>query len=78
MEKPGELSIAQTAKKFNVSRHIVCRWIEQGIVSFRSVGSIIWILLDPNKEMELTNLAQQQTKIVNISTLQAHTPGGAL
>jgi len=63
LTKPGELSIKEVAEKFQVSYYVVSYWLENDIVSARTVGRKKWILIDPDKELELRNRVENSTKI---------------
>jgi len=46
-----------------VSYYVVSYWLENDIVSARTVGRKKWILIDPDKELELRNRVENSTKI---------------
>jgi DNA invertase Pin-like site-specific DNA recombinase len=59
-----ELTVEQLAKRFAVSPYIVYRWIERNMVSARRInsGSPYWIMMDSQKEQELTQWVRNSTK----------------
>ena len=62
--KPGELSINEVAKKFDIGHHTVRYWIETGIIDARKAnGHKFWILLTPEKEEELNKKINCSLKI---------------
>lgn len=62
--KPGEMSINEVAKKFDVSHHVVRYWIERGIIEARKAnGHIFWISITTEKEGELLKKIDSSTKI---------------
>jgi hypothetical protein len=64
LPKPGELSINEVAKKFDVSHHVVRYWIETGAIDARKAnGHKFWILLTSETEDELRKKVSCSTKI---------------
>jgi len=66
LQKPGELSINEVAKKFNVSHYVIRYWIEKNIIFARKAGIKLWISFDKKKEDELQNLVNHSTKIAKV------------
>lgn len=65
LKRPGELTVTETAKKFDVSRHVVYYWIKRKIITTRRLNatSPYWIALDPGKEQQLSQWAKNSPKI---------------
>lgn len=63
LQRPGELSIKQVAKKFNISHHVVRYWIDRHVIDARKIGSKLWISISTKKEAELKTLVESSTKI---------------
>lgn len=48
---PGEFSIEELAKKFDINEHVVRSWIKEGVIKSRKAnGYRYWILLTPEEE----------------------------
>ena len=78
-QKPGELSVKQVAKKFDVSHYIVRYWVDTGIISTRKTGKKLWITIDNQKEEELKKLIATSTKIAIVRARSRNQiAGGAL
>jgi hypothetical protein len=63
--QPGELSVKEVAKKFDVSSHVVYYWINQGIIKARKIHSRTpyWIRIDAEQEQKLLNRVKNSSKI---------------
>jgi DNA invertase Pin-like site-specific DNA recombinase len=79
---PGELTIKEVMKKFDVSCNIVYYWIKHDIVAVRRVdGSrILWITIDTVKEDELQQWVNNSTKIKKVKAMKSQNQivGGAV
>jgi transposase len=48
---PGEFSIDELAKKFDINEHVVRSWIKDGVIKSRKANDYrYWILLTPEEE----------------------------
>jgi DNA invertase Pin-like site-specific DNA recombinase len=67
---PGELTVAEVAKRFDVSRHVVYYWIERKIVKTRRLNatSPYWISLDSGTEEQLSEWVKNSPKITKQKT----------
>jgi hypothetical protein len=67
-KKPGELTVKQVAKKFNISSNVVYYWMSRGIIKGRRInsGASYWIAISPQKERELIKRIQQSSKIQKV------------
>jgi len=79
LQRSGEISIKQVAKKFNVSHYVVRYWIDRHVIDARKIGSKFWISISPEKEAELKALVESSTKIIIArKKFQNKIEGGAL
>lgn len=78
LQKPDELSINQTAEKFNVSHHVIRYWIERGIIKARPIGSKLWVTIEPTTEVELKKRVDLSTKIAISRTKSQNKTGGGV
>jgi len=65
--RPGELSVNEAAEKFKVSPHVIRYWAMHDIIKTRSAPNTrLWIIaIEPEKEIELKNRANNSTKIAD-------------
>jgi DNA invertase Pin-like site-specific DNA recombinase len=61
--KPGESSIEEVAKQFNVSHYVIRYWIDTGLLEARKIGNKFWISITPEKEEKLIQKINCSTKI---------------
>ncbi len=79
LQKEGEISIMEAAEKFNVSHYVIRDWIKRGMLSKRRIGLKFWLLIDPEKELELKRIVENSTKIaIARSKSQNQIVGGVL
>lgn len=64
---PHELTVAEVAKRFGVSHHVVYYWISQSMISARRLnhGSPLWITLEPEKSEALENYVRESSRIAS-------------
>jgi hypothetical protein len=64
---PHELTVAEVAKRFGVSHHVVYDWISRRLISARRLnrGSPLWITLEPEKSEELKNYVRESSRITS-------------
>lgn len=64
LKKENELTIQEVMKKFNVSYHVVCYWIQHKMVEARKLGAKMWVVkIDKQKEETLKQKIEDSTKI---------------
>jgi hypothetical protein len=64
-KRPGELTVKQMAKKFDVSPNVVYYWIERNVITARRInqGSPYWVTMDAQKEKELFERVRNSIRI---------------
>jgi DNA invertase Pin-like site-specific DNA recombinase len=65
LKRPGEMTVAETARHFGVSLGVVYYWIGQEIITARQIDNKppYWININPQKEKELHNLVRNSKRI---------------
>ncbi len=65
LKQPNELTVRETAAKFEVSTHVVYYWIGNGYLEARKIqkGYPFWITLTSSKEVELREKAATSYKL---------------
>lgn len=79
LRKAGELTVKETASKFNVSPHVVYYWVQRGIVKSRKAHAYSqwWISLDDESERRLRDWSETSTRIARSRTSLTQTARGA-
>ena len=80
-KRPEELTVKQTADRFEVRRHVVYYWIERSFIEARRInrGSPYWITIGPDKERQLRERVRHSSNIQSriAPTSRNETVGGA-
>jgi hypothetical protein len=78
LQMPGELTVHQVAKHFEVSEYVVYYWIQRSLLNARRInpGSPYWITLNETDDQKLREWVRNSSRIHNAS--QTRTQEGAL
>jgi hypothetical protein len=65
LQRPGELTVAEVAARYEVSRGVVYYWITRGVIDARrrKAGAQCWITVSKSKDKELREWVRNSTRI---------------
>lgn len=75
VRRPGELTVAEVAARYEVSCGVVYYWIARGVMDARrrKVGSQYWITVDRAKDKELREWVRNSTRMNKQANQSEHT-----